>query len=169
MPLSAQPRYTLLISLGHSHNILQVLALKQVINYANITSLFCICDNVMIVTSASKFLCVGTNFLHVVSHISTLVIIFLTLIHWFHSIAKGNSLRQTINKRDKNIIWSMGLLFPTHTYLTSADYEFMLKFTDITGGDVYSGGGKWLKLLIKSLVSFYQYVDKEVVFSKSSS
>ena len=45
----------------------------------------------------------------------------------------------------------------------------MLKFTDITSGDVYSDGGERLKLKIKSLVSFYQSADEEAVVSKSSS
>ena len=63
----------------------------------------------------------------------------------------------------------MELLLPMHTHLTSMDYKFILKFTDRTIGDVYSDGGRQLKLQIKILVSFYQSVDEEAVVSKSSS
>ena len=167
--MSSQLRYKLMVLLVHYHNILQVLALKQVVNYENIAALFRICGSVMIVTSDSKFLCVGTKFLHFDSYISTLVLILLTLIHWFHSTYKGKRLRQTINKRGTNILRVVESLSPTHTYLTSTDYEFLFKFTDRTSGDIYLNGRKLLKLQIKSLVSFYQYVNKEVVFSKSSS
>ena len=64
----------------------------------------------------------------------------------------------------------MELLLPMHTHLTSMDYKFILKFTDRTIGDVYSDGGRQLKLQIKILVSFYQSVDEEeAVVPKSSS
>ena len=143
-----------MVSLGHSHNILQGLALLQVVNYENIASLFRICGNVMIVTSASKFLFVGTKFLNVGSHISTLILISLTLLHCFHSTAKGKSLSQTINKRGTKIIQALELRLPTHTYLTSTDYEFMLKFIGRTIRVFYLADGKRLKLKINRLVSF---------------
>ena len=133
-----------MVSLGHSHNILQGLGLKQVVNYANISALWRICGNVMIVTSDSKFLCVGTKFLHFGSHISNISIISLKLLNLLQSMAKGNRLRQTINKRGTKILRAMELLFPTHTYLKWTGYDFMLKFTDRASGDVYTDGRKRL-------------------------
>ena len=62
-----------MVSLGHSRNILQGLALFAYLSL--------ICGNVMTVTSAIKFPCVGTKFLHVGSYIPNLVLISLRLLH----------------------------------------------------------------------------------------
>ena len=57
-------------------------------------------------------------------------------------MAKGERLHQNINECGKNILRAMDFFLPTHTYLTSMEYEFILKFMDRTSGNFYSDGGK---------------------------